>query len=125
MPQAEARSQGSTEYLLIVVVVLIVAATAIFFLTGTTPGAIITGTAENSGDNVAFTPSSEMTPRTIPAVDWEYAVYRDATEIAGFTAGTAYLNRGETISLPVPDATVADILKIRYKEKDVFNIQIG
>lgn len=125
MRRANTQSQGSTEYLLIFAVVLIIIAAAVLFLTRTTLGAIISGTAENSGDDIIFTPSSSMTPTTILAADWEYAVYRDATEIMGFTSGTEDLTRGESISLPALGAAGGDTLKIRYKEKDVFDILIA
>ncbi|GEM_PF-637354 len=118
------RAQGATEYLLMLAVVLIIIAAAVFFLMGATPGALISGIAENSGDDIIFTPSNSMIPATIPAADWEYAVYRDATEIVGFTAGTEDLNRGESISLSAPGVADGDTLKIRYKEKDVYDILI-
>jgi len=89
-----------------------------------TPRALISGTAENSGDDIIFTPSDSMTPASIPAVDWEYAVYRNATEIMGFMEGTEDLKRGESISLFAPAAASGDILKIRYKGEEVFDIVI-
>ncbi len=107
------RAQGATEYLLILIVALIIVATAVFYLTTTPPSAMITGTAEKSGDNVVFTPSTSMTPSTISAADWSWAVYHYATKIAS-GSGTEDLKRGVTVSLPAADATSGDKVKIKY-----------
>ncbi|MDI6884109.1 MAG: hypothetical protein QMD00_03070 [Hadesarchaea archaeon] len=125
MRRAQARAQGATEYLLILAVVLVIVAAVVLFLTTTTPQALVSGTATISGDNILFTPSSEMTPSTIAQADWQYAVYRDATVVVSFTAGTADLKRGETIQLPATGASSGDVLKIKYKDKDVFNISVS
>ncbi len=93
-------------------------------MTSTTPRALISGIAENSGDDIISTPSNEMIPSTILAADWEYAVYRDGTAIVELTTGTEDLNRGESISLSAPGAAGGDTLILKYKEKDVFNIMI-
>ncbi|MDI6884110.1 MAG: class III signal peptide-containing protein [Hadesarchaea archaeon] len=126
------KGQGATEYLLMLAAVLVIVAIAVYYVTSTTPSALITGTAENRSDNIVFTPSSEMTPSSIPAADWEYCVYSSAgTQIApasGWTAGTGTLARGTPIklsSLAGGGGDSGDILKIRYKGDKVFNITIA
>lgn len=124
------RGQGATEYLLILAVVLVVVATVVSFLLATRPLAIaITGLAEKNGDNIVFTPSTTMTPASIPHEDWEYAVYRGASKVypvdTDWKPGTATLERGTSIALVATGVQSGDVLKIRYREKDVFSTNIS
>ena len=120
------RGQGATEYLLMLAAVLVIVAIAVYYVTSTGPSAIIIGTATlKSGDatEVIFTPSNTMVPTSIPAAEWEWAIYRGGTEIKAMTLGTTFgiLNRGIPVSLtgitggPTSSAASGDILKIKYK----------
>lgn len=108
------KGQGATEYLLMLAAVLVIVAIAVYYVTSTGPSAIITGTAVKSDNNINFTPSSTMTPASIPAADWEYAVYRGATPVTDFTDGTATLERGIPVALVAAGNQVGDLLKIRH-----------
>ncbi len=131
------RSQGSTEYLLILAVVLIVAAMALFFLLSFNPRAIITGSAENSGDNIVFTPSNTLTPENIPASNWEWALFTAQGSMlvdytypgaAGYSPDTGTnLARGVPITFGAEGidlGTTGDKLKIRYRGKDIFESEL-
>jgi len=90
------KGQGATEYLLMLAAVLVIVAIAVYYVTSTGPSAIITGTASlKSGDNtvVIFTPSTSMTPTTIAAADYEWAVYDGAT-LKGSGSEATDLERG-------------------------------
>lgn len=123
------RSQGATEYLLILAVVLIVVGVAVAFLLATRPPAIsITGMATKSDDNINFTPSTAMTPSSIPAADWKYAVYSDATKVyptaIDWADAPGDLKAGIPIALVATGNQVGDVLKIRYKDS-IFNTLIS
>lgn len=116
------RGQGATEYLLMLAAVLVIVAIAVYYVTGTGPSAVITGTAtRESGDNttVVFTPSNTLVPTSIPAADWNWAIYRGGTEVKAMTTsgGPDILERGIPVSLTdiIGGAASGDILKIKYK----------
>jgi hypothetical protein len=110
---------------------------AVYFLSSANPSVIITGTAENSGENVVFTPNNTMVPENILASDWEWAVFTySGAMLVDFTspgatdrspdAGTN-LARGTPITLGaagVDLGTTGDVLKIRYKKSEVYQITI-
>ncbi len=112
------KGQGATEYLLMLAAVLVIVAIAVYYVTSTGPSAIITGTASlKSGDNtvVIFTPSTTMTPATIAAADYEWAIYDGAT-LKGSGSGTTDLQRGIPVEF---DAGATELssgytLKIKY-----------
>lgn len=110
------KSQGTTEYLIMLAIILLIAATVISFLVAIRPPAIsITGSAEKSGESVVFTPSTAMTPDSIPATEWEYAVYSDSTVVKDWDSTQVALERGIPVSLTAPGNQSGDTLKIRYK----------
>ena len=123
------KGQGATEYLLMLAAVLVIVAIAVYYVTSTGPSAIITGTAVKSGDNINFTPSSMMVPASIPSTDWEYAVYRGTSRVyptdTAWAAGTTTLQGGIPVSLLATSVQSGDLLKIRYKAKDVFDTNIS
>lgn len=120
------KGQGATEYLLMLAAVLVIVAIAVYYVTSATPSALVTGTAENSSNDIVFTPSSEMTPSTIPTADWEYAVYTSAgVEVTAFTAGTTTLERGIPVTLSAAGGDGGDTFKVRYKGSTVFDITIA
>ncbi|HID60625.1 MAG TPA: class III signal peptide-containing protein, partial [Hadesarchaea archaeon] len=55
------KGQGATEYLLMLAAVLVIVAIAVYYVTSAGPSALISGTAENVGDDIVFTPSTPMT----------------------------------------------------------------
>jgi len=113
------KAQGAIEYLLMLAAVLVIVAVAIYYVTGATPSATITGSAElESGDNttVIFTPGSTMTPKTIDSADWEWAVYHGGSSI-GSGSGENTLERGIPVSLSCDSAAQSgDEVKIKYKD---------
>jgi len=115
------KGQGATEYLLMLAAVLVIVAIAVYYVTSAAPSATITGTAVLQTDNdITFTPSTTMVPSSISTADWEWAVYRDATQVTGFTSATATLERGVPVELDT-NAQVGDIVKIRYKGTTVYD----
>ncbi len=104
------KGQGATEYLLMLAAVLVIVAIAVYYVTSTSPSAIITGTAIKSGENINFTPSNTMTPASIDSGDWEYAVYRGATPVEDFTSGTAALERGIPVVLVATGNQVGELM---------------
>lgn len=100
--------------------VLLIVAAGIGILAALRPPAFsIRGTASKDGDNIVFTPSTGMVPTTIPATEWDYAVYRGATRIyptaKDWESGTATLERAIPTVIVATGVQVGDVLKIRYK----------
>lgn len=114
---------------MILAVVLFVIAAGIGFLAAIRPPTLsVTGTASKSGDNILFTPSTSMIPPTIPADNWEYAIYRGATRVypvdADWVPGTVTLERSIPVQLVATGNQVGDTLKIKYKGY-AFDTRIG
>ncbi len=113
------KGQGATEYLLMLAAVLVIVAIAVYYVTSATPSAVIAGSAENTGDNVTFTPSSSMTPENIAVGDWEYALFdAGSVKVVDYTAGTDALARGTPVYLTATGMEAASSgysIKIRYK----------
>ena len=112
------KGQGATEYLLMLAAVLVIVAIAVYYVTRAAPTVTITGTASlGTGNEVIFTPTSLVgAPDDIPAADWEYAVYRDATAIKARTAGPGPLQKNIPISLSTDQAPQSgDKVKLWYK----------
>jgi len=109
------KGQGATEYLLMLAAVLVIVAIAVYYVTSAGPSALISGTAENVGDDIVFTPSTPMTPTTIPAADWEYQVSSDGTIITAFTTGPSALEVGVPVTLTDAGDDGGDKLTIRLK----------
>ena len=121
--------QGAVEYKWILAVVLFIVAGGIGFLTATRPPALsVTGAASKRGDNIVFTPSTAMVPPVIPADNWKYAIYREATKVyppeVDWASGTATLERSIPVQLMATGNQVGDKLVIMYKGS-VFDILIG
>ena len=116
------KGQGATEYLLMLAAVLVIVAIAVCYITTAAPTVTITGEAKvGTGNTITFTPKSMVgTPETIPAADWEYAVYRDATVVKAKTGGPGSLSKGVPISLSTDDApAIGDVVKLWYKGSSI------
>ena len=113
--------QGATEYLLILAAVLVIVAIAIYYITSTSPSAVITGSAVRVDNNtVSFTPANTMVPQSIASgtPGWSWAVYHNGSSVTGgFTAGTQTLQRGVPMALDLSSGTVAvgDEVLITYQ----------
>lgn len=131
------RAQGATEYTLILIIVLLVATAAVSFLFLSSPKSRIIGIAENLGENIKFTPSNSMVPENIPSGDWEWAVYTaSGTKLMDFTypgaadyspGSNTNLSVGVSVTFGAPGIDLGntnDLLLIRYKGNEVFEIRI-
>jgi len=114
------RGQGATEYLLMLAAVLVIVAVAVFYIMRAGPTATITGSATiKSGDNtvVVFTPTSMVgTPKTVPAADWAWKVYRGA-ELLGEGTPTVDLAKNVSVELDcgTNEVAIGDVVKLWYK----------
>ncbi len=116
------KGQGATEYLLMLAAVLVIVAIAVYYVTSTGPSAVITGSATlKSGDNtvVEFTPSTSMTPTTIAAADYEWAVYDGAT-LKGSGSGASDLERGIPLEFDAGTTELSSGFKVKIKYGDTW-----